>query len=87
MAPAEASLCAARQAKLSDSDDGSDDDSEHRDEQDVDEDIGGNGNITTEQEDGGDDTDVELVEEAYRTTKAMGDADRQVYSHIHFNTW
>ena len=36
------------------------------------------GDITTEGEDGGGDTDVEIVEEAYRSTKAMGDADRQV---------
>jgi hypothetical protein len=33
---------------------------------------------TTEQEDSRDDTDVELVEKAYCTTKAMGDADQQV---------
>ena len=77
-APAEASLRAARRAKLSNGDDGGDDESEHCDEPDIDEDIGGDGNATTEQEDGGDDTDIELVEEAYRTTKAMGDADRQV---------
>jgi hypothetical protein len=77
-APAEASSRAARRAKLSDGDDGGDDESEHCDEPDIDEDIGGDGNVTTEQEDGGDDTDIELVEEAYRTTKAMGDADRQV---------
>ena len=78
---AEASSRAARRAKLSDGDDGGDDDSEHHDEPDIAEDVGDDddmGNTTTEQEDGGDDTDVELVEEAYRTTKAMGDADRQV---------
>jgi hypothetical protein len=38
----------------------------------------GTGNITTEEEGGGDSTDVKHVEDAYRTTKAMGDADRQV---------
>lgn len=80
---AEASSRAARRAKLSDGDDGGDDDSEHHDEPDIAEDVGDDddmGNTTTEQEDGGDDTDVELVEEAYRTTKAMGDADRQFLS-------
>ncbi|KAF8232995.1 hypothetical protein L208DRAFT_1269364 [Tricholoma matsutake] len=38
----------------------------------------GTGGATTEEEGGGDGTDVELIEESYRTTKAMGDADRQV---------
>ena len=78
-ASAEASLRAARRARVTDSDD----ESEHHNESDNaevnagDDDVG-TGGATTEEEGGGDGTDVELIEESYRTTKAMGDADRQV---------
>jgi hypothetical protein len=40
------------------------------------------GYLTTEEEDGRNTTDIECIEEAYLTTKAMGDADQQV--HIKF---
>ena len=78
-ASAEASLHAAHQARVTDSDD----ESEHHNESDDaevnagDDDVG-MGGATTEEDGGGDGTDVELIEESYRTTKAMGDADRQV---------
>lgn len=77
-ASVEASLRAARRARVTDSDD----ESEHHNELDNaevnagDDDVG-TGGATTEEEGGGDGTDVELIEESYRTTKAMGDADRQ----------
>jgi len=79
-ASAQGSLHAARRAKLTDSDD----ESEHDNEMDNaeadagDDDDVGTGNVTTEEEGGGDSTDVEHVEEAYCTTKAMGDADRRI---------
>jgi hypothetical protein len=79
---AEGSLRAAHRAKLT----GSDDESEHDNESDNaevdtgdDDDDVGTGDATTEEEGVGDSTDVERAEEAYHTTKAMGDADRQVH--------
>jgi hypothetical protein len=68
-ASAEGSRRAACRAKLTDSNN----ESEHDNKMD---DIGTS--VTTEEEGGRDSTDVELVEDVYQTTKAMGDADRQV---------
>ena len=78
---AEGSLRAARRAKLTGSDEESEDDNEldvaevyTGDDNDV-----GTSDAMTEEEGVGDSTDVEHAEEAYCTTKAMGDADRQVH--------
>jgi hypothetical protein len=85
-ATTEASVRAAHRAKHADADNESEDDdkSETREV-----DAGGEstgdayvrtGGVTTEEEGGEGDTDVEIIEDtdAYRATKAMGDVDRQV---------
>src|SRR6266478_2564532 len=87
-APAEASLHVARRAKVINSNEGTWE--RHHDSDNATVDLGDDndipmadastegGDATTEAEDGGDHTDVEIVEEAYLHTKAMGNADRQV---------
>jgi hypothetical protein len=77
-ASVEASLRGAGRAKLADVDDEIEDD-----ESDTANFIAEDDNIetsypTTEEEDGGHTADIECIEEAYLTTKAMGDTDRQV---------
>ena len=79
-ASTEASLRAARRVRLTDSE-GESENHNGLDDAEVDTVDDDNvviGDASTEGEGGGDGTDVELVEEAYHTTKAMGDADRQV---------
>ena len=80
-APAGGPLRTARRAKLTDSDGESEyDDEPDNGEVDVGdgEDIIGMGNPTSSEEGDVDGINVKGVEEAYRATKVMGDADRQV---------
>ena len=81
MISGESSLRAARWAKVTDI--VSDDSESEHDKSDGADDVGdddlGMDNATSEEEGIGDDTDAaEGVEEAYHSTKAMGDADQQV---------
>ena len=90
---AEGSQHAARRPKLTSSDDESEQDNGlDSAEVGVEDDSDEAGDATTEEEGVDNSTDIEHAEEAYHTTKAMGDADRQVCL-IHLkplvrsNTW